>query len=125
MTRLPAQFLLLPITVSSIWFVNADSTENCGEETRTSLENGAKIFQQRCSLCHGNQGLGDGRMARIITDPPPYNLTTSMASESYLEDIIRLGGEQVGRSPQMPPFLNEFSDTEIKSIVLHLLTLRP
>ncbi len=124
------QFLLFLVIVGSNWFVNADSTENrsaenCGEETSTSLEYGAEIFQQRCSLCHGNQGLGDGRMARIITDPPPYNLTTSVASESYLEDIIRLGGEQVGRSPQMPPFLDEFSETEIKSIVLHLLTLRP
>lgn len=74
--------------------------------------------------CHGIYGEGDGNMAKIIRNPPPYNLTKSTQTEAYLKEIISKGGEAVSRSPQMPPWGEELNDSEIQSLILYLLTLR-
>ena len=85
---------------------------------------GRAIFLGRCALCHGKQGKGDGKMARIIKDPPPFNLTLSRIDGKYLRDIIAKGGEAMGRSPRMPPWGTDLSDKEIDSIIMYLKTLR-
>jgi len=89
-----------------------------------SLRNGRAIFLGRCSLCHGKQGLGDGKMSRIIKDPPPFNLTLSRAPDQYLSDLIHKGGETMGRSSRMPPFGDDLSESDIKSVIIFLKTLR-
>lgn len=93
-------------------------------DMQPTLKVGRAVFKGRCSLCHGEYGLGDGKMARIIRNPPPFNLTKSRAPDSYLNDIIRKGGGGVGRSPRMPPFGGDLSESEIKSVILYLKTLR-
>lgn len=89
-----------------------------------NLKLGRGVFQGRCSLCHGTFGHGDGKMARIIKDPPPYDLTKSFVPEQYVRLIIETGGEQMGRSARMPPFGGDLSETEIESVVMFLQTLR-
>jgi len=85
---------------------------------------GRAIYLGRCALCHGKQGKGDGKMVRIIKDPPPFNLTLSRANDKYLHDIIARGGEAMGRSAKMPPWGTDLSDKEIAAIILYLKTLR-
>ncbi|MFM1891905.1 MAG: hypothetical protein RLZ44_982, partial [Pseudomonadota bacterium] len=70
---------------------------------------GRAVYQGRCALCHGKYGQGDGKMARIIKSPPPFNLTLSRAPDDYLHDIIYKGGEKMGRSPRMPPWGGDLS----------------
>jgi cytochrome c oxidase cbb3-type subunit 3 len=89
-----------------------------------STRMGRAIYQGRCSLCHGKHGLGDGKMARIIKNPPPFNLTLSRAPDSYLKQIITRGGEAMGRSPRMPPWGTDLSEPEVDSVILYLKTLR-
>jgi cytochrome c oxidase cbb3-type subunit 3 len=89
-----------------------------------SMKIGRATFLGRCSLCHGKYGLGDGKMSRIIKNPPPFNLTLSRSPDNYLSEIIHKGGAAMGRSPRMPPFGGDLSDTEIKSIILYIKTLR-
>ncbi|MES2662828.1 MAG: c-type cytochrome [Pseudomonadota bacterium] len=85
---------------------------------------GQKIFQDRCVLCHGRTGHGDGRMSRVIKDPPPFNLTESNMPKEYLELIISNGGAAVGRSPQMPPWKDQLSKPELDALIDYLMKLR-
>jgi len=85
---------------------------------------GKGVFKGRCSLCHGKEGKGDGKMARIIKNPPPFNLTKSGVPDDYLFDIISKGGQGMGRSARMPPFGGDLSDNEIRSIMLFIKSIR-
>lgn len=94
------------------------------ESLEPSLRIGRATFQGRCSLCHGKYGLGDGKMARIIKKPPPFNLTLSRMPDAYLSDIIHKGGAEMGRSPRMPPFGGDLSENDIESVIMYLKTIR-
>lgn len=63
-------------------------------------------------------------MARVVTDPPPFNLTQSVASADYLRKIIAGGGASVGRSPQMPPWGTALDNDEITAVIQFIDTLR-
>ena len=94
-----------------------------GEEA-VSKKAGQDIFTSRCVLCHGKHGEGDGRMAKVIKNPPPADLTASRLPDDYLKQIIREGGAGVKRSPQMPPWGDQLSAVEIDSLVLYLKSIR-
>ncbi|MDE1461643.1 cytochrome c [Spartinivicinus poritis] len=85
---------------------------------------GQKLFVTRCSMCHGRYGEGNGRLAKVIRNPPPYNLTKSTASLVYLQQIITKGGAAMNRSKHMPPWGKELTETEINAIIQYLLKLR-
>ncbi|MFK5892556.1 MAG: c-type cytochrome [Pseudomonadota bacterium] len=92
--------------------------------SKPSIKMGAPLFQRRCAQCHGKTGEGDGKMAKIIKKIPPYNLTKSTLSDKDLRQIISLGGAAIQRSPQMPPWGDELSSTELESVILYIKTLR-
>lgn len=89
-----------------------------------SVKQGKIIYMTRCAMCHGFDGKGKGRMARIVKDPPPFNLTLSRASDEYLRKIILFGGEGVNRSIQMPAWKGELTSREITSVIMYIKTLR-
>ncbi len=64
------------------------------------------IFAQRCSTCHGQQGLGNGPAAAALT-PKPRNYTDkswqASITDEQLKQTIVGGGAAVGKSPLMPP----------------------
>lgn len=98
--------------------------KNIGNTSEISQRVGQDIYKDRCVLCHGTFGKGNGRMARVIKNPPPFDLTLSRLPESYLTSIISGGGDAVGRSPQMPPWKDELSESEIKSVIQYIISLR-
>ncbi len=98
--------------------------EKTGAADQPSFRVGRAIFKNYCSLCHGENGEGDGKMAKIIKDPPPFNLTLSRAPDDYLMQIITKGGAAMGRSPRMPAWGEQFSETERRSIIMYIKTLR-
>ena len=85
---------------------------------------GRELFESRCVLCHGPYGEGDGRMAKVIKDPPPFNLTLSAIPESFTREIVMEGGEAVGRSVQMPPWKDELTEREIDALLDFLFSIR-
>jgi len=93
-------------------------------ELPPSIKIGRAVFQGRCALCHGRTGEGNGKMARIIRNPPPFNLTASVAPDDYLRQIVTKGGAAMGRSPRMPPWGGDLSPNEIESVVMFVKTLR-
>lgn len=92
--------------------------------TKPSLRIGRAVYLGRCKLCHGTEGLGDGKLSRVIKTPPPYNLTRSRLKDSALRNIISKGGEAVGRSPKMPVWEGDLSAPEIDSVIMYIKTLR-
>jgi len=85
---------------------------------------GRRIYKAQCTLCHGKFAEGDGRMARIIRNPSPADLTASRLPEGYLYDIIYKGGEKMSRSPKMPPWGDQFTEVQMQSIILYLISIR-
>ena len=85
---------------------------------------GKQIYDTRCVLCHGKFGEGDGRMAKILKSPPPFDLTASRMPEAYLKDIISKGGEGVGRSKHMPPWGDQLNGDELEALIEYLITIR-
>ena len=97
------------------------------EEASVSLGvavDGRLIYQSRCALCHGATGKGDGKMARVVKNPPPFDLTQSVMPAAYLQKIILQGGGALGRSPQMPPWSDTLSQAELEAVTHFILTLR-
>lgn len=94
------------------------------EQGVATVRQGRSIYRGRCALCHGDFGEGDGKMAKIITNPPPFNLTWSRVPDPYLREIIGGGGASVGRSPRMPPWGDELNAVELESVILYVKTLR-
>jgi mono/diheme cytochrome c family protein len=92
--------------------------------TKTSVDLGRETYQSRCVLCHGEYGLGDGRMSKVVKNPPPFNLTNSSMPLDYLKLIITKGGEPIGRSKQMPPWGDQLTPLEINAVADYIHTLR-
>jgi mono/diheme cytochrome c family protein len=88
-----------------------------------SVISGAQLFQTYCTLCHGESGQGDGRMAATLT-PRPANLTVSGRDASYKEQIITRGGAALGRSASMPSWASVLDHQQISAVVAYLDTLR-
>jgi mono/diheme cytochrome c family protein len=65
----------------------------------------AKVFEQRCTTCHGPQGAGDGPASAGLT-PRPRNFQDpewqKSVTDEHIDQIIQYGGAAVGRSPMMP-----------------------
>ena len=88
------------------------------------IKAGKTIYQNRCAICHGKSGDGNGRIAQAIKAPTPYNLTQSSLPDIQLKQIISKGGKAVSRSSGMPPWESELSTAEIESVIEYIKTFR-
>ncbi|MDP2343898.1 MAG: c-type cytochrome [Deltaproteobacteria bacterium] len=92
------------------------------------LAQGLKLYQQRCVLCHGDAGRGDGVGARRI-EPEPQHLNDVIWQANVTDDEIKKaildGGAAVSRSPMMPanPDLKTKPDV-VKALIGYVRTLR-
>jgi len=87
------------------------------EETWTQgdiLVLGARVFDNRCSPCHGDQGYGDGELAEVLPIQP----------RNYHEEPFKWGASPSriattvagGRSGVMPPFKTALTEEEIWAV---------
>jgi len=119
---LAAVFAVAPLAMAEDAATNA--AEPAPRDTpNASVVRGGIVFRTYCVLCHGSDGKGDGRAAKMYT-PKPANLTVSPFNDEYKELIIRRGGPGVGRSAFMPPWGDELSDEQIHDLVSFLRELR-
>ena len=88
-----------------------------------SLIRGRQVFKTYCVLCHGSEGLGDGRAASLH-NPPPFNLTKSVAPRDYINRIIRIGGAGMGRGKAMPPWNEQLTYEQIEDTLNYLESIR-
>jgi cytochrome c oxidase cbb3-type subunit 3 len=88
-----------------------------------SVIRGKLAYQAYCTLCHGAEGKGDGRAARLHT-PRPFNLTQSGAPRDYINQILRKGGEAMGRGKGMPPWDDQLTDEQLNDTMNFLFSIR-
>lgn len=64
-----------------------------------------EIYAQRCTLCHGANGQGDGPASASL-QPRPRNYADpawqASVTDVYLQKVILEGGAAVGKSMMMP-----------------------
>ncbi|CAM2067817.1 Cytochrome c [Sulfidibacter corallicola] len=69
----------LPLTAQDAWVAPASAktiqNPKAGDR-QASAAKGKKVFQQRCTVCHGSHGKGDGPGGKALT-PKPANLTSA------------------------------------------------
>lgn len=85
---------------------------------------GQQVFEQRCSLCHGATGEGDGRLSKLIQTPAPANLTRSKLQPQKLREVIHNGAAAIGRSSKMPAWGSILMDKELEALLEYVLSLR-
>lgn len=96
------------------------------EDPTPSLEIGAKVFNHRCTLCHGPQGMGEGILPIKIDTYPNTNLFNQKfpTDRDSVHHIVVYGGSQGDMSNYMPPMGNDLSWTETESVVDFVVFLR-
>ena len=112
------------ITLGFVWFItsmwivqNAMGTGN--------VEAGGKLYQARCSPCHGPDGKAATPTAQALT-PKPRDHTDgaymNQLSNEHLAKVIKNGGPSVGKSQIMPahPDLN---DQQIEDVIAFVRAL--
>jgi hypothetical protein len=65
---------------------SAKEISNPVESNKSSIKKGAAIFKTRCTVCHGNEGHGDGPDGKDVntgTAPYKYPIGTVVVKESY------------------------------------------
>lgn len=78
--------------------------------TADVLAAGKKLFVNRCAICHGSEGRGDGKGGPYV--PPAADLTATIRGEDYLFWRISEGGYSPPFCTAMPAFVNSFSERE-------------
>lgn len=72
------------------WFALTMLISLGAEPDSVQLARGKALFAQRCSVCHGDAGKGDGVTAAALK-PPPANFTAAKYDENYLEHVLWSG----------------------------------
>lgn len=102
--------------------------------TRTSLGDGAKLFQTHCVVCHGKHGEGDGPLAGKINDSWGYPIRpANFHLPAGVKGGVKLGHDSrhifitimngVGGDP-MPAFQQQLTVEEIWEITHYAQSLR-
>ncbi|HEX8879660.1 MAG TPA: cytochrome c [Candidatus Acidoferrum sp.] len=81
---------------------------------------GKRVFYQYCVWCHADSTPAGPSNRSNLTPVPPLLDDGAMfnaESDSYLENIITLGGSAMGKSAMMPPYGRTLSAEEIRSVI--------
>ncbi len=82
-----------------------------------SLAAGRQIFQERCSMCHGPDGRGDGPAGQTL-NPKPRNFHDAAymngLTDQYIHDTI-LNGKP---GTAMPAHRGLLSESQVRSVML-------
>ena len=90
------------------------------ELVKPNKEYGAKIYYERCSLCHGNHGRGRGILPLLMRGYPSTNLYANndhSKTVDQLRTVIAHGANLQEIASLMPPWGNELSWNELESVV--------
>lgn len=96
-------------------------------QDKGNARKGRELFLEKCALCHGSQGGGWDWTKKVAKPPVPVPDLAAVApqrSDQFLFDVIRDGGEAVGKTRFMPPFGFQLNDQEVWDLVAYRRTLR-
>jgi len=92
----------------------------------SQLETGARVYIERCALCHGPKGLGEGVLPLLVDDYPSTSLRGhgNPSEIDQLISTIQLGRENGRHSQFSPPWKDELSGKEIRSVAVFVQLLQ-
>ena len=97
-----------------------DATAPPAQPTLSGPELGAKVFKDRCALCHGPDGHGDGPGSKAL-NPKPRNLHDqaymSTRTDEQLLEVIHNG------KGAMPKWKGVLTEAEITAVFGHVREL--
>ena len=83
----------------------APTPEPAAEPAVDPVAEAKEIYANRCTVCHGEGGKGDGAGSAAL-DPKPRDFTSAEwqkeVTDEHLSKIIVYGGAGVGKAPTMP-----------------------
>lgn len=114
-------------TIVSISFLFAATVLSISD-ARADAARGKEIFSQRCVMCHGAEGAGDGAAAAGMPEgQKPRNLQEAKykyaTDDAKMKEVINKGGAGVGLSAMMPA-QPDLSDADLTSLVEHIHSLK-
>lgn len=112
------KYIYLVLVGITLCYSTAASAD-CGTLPK-GVECGIQVFKQRCTLCHGTLGMGEGILPMSMKSYPNTNLVsdkTKHLSRSEIRQIIAQGGVLPNISEEMPPWHDELTCLEIDSVV--------
>ena len=99
---------------------NTPTTDTTAEKAMDPLVLGNQVYQQRCALCHGPEGKGDGPAAAGL-NPKPRNHTDgkymNSRTDAQLLEVIHHG------KGAMPAWGGILTETEINAVLKHVRSL--
>jgi mono/diheme cytochrome c family protein len=81
---------------------------------------GKRVFYEKCIWCHSDATpAGPSNRANLAPQPPLFNDGNAMnpLSDTFIRNIVTLGGSAVGKSAMMPPWGETLSPEEIRALV--------
>jgi len=75
---------------------------------------GARIFDERCAVCHGDRGFGDGTLADVLPMKPRNYHDEAFPWGTRPSQIVTTVAN--GRSGIMPPFRDVLSEQELWAV---------
>lgn len=83
----------------------APTPEPAAEPASDPVAEAAEIYTNRCTVCHGEKGQGDGAGSAAL-EPKPRDFTSgewqASVTDDHLTKIIVYGGTAVGKAATMP-----------------------
>jgi len=130
MTAMPSRrcgvFLLGLLSMLAFGRIGLASPNASDAEMFASLRLGAWLFQQRCAICHGSDGLGEGVLSMSIPNYPNTNLLLPRVTtdSTTIRRAIAEGPRFADISTFMPPWNEAMTDAEIDAMTLFVVYLR-
>ncbi len=89
---------------------------------------GGELYAQRCAMCHGDKGAGDGPLAATLPEgQKPRNLSAGgykyATDDAKFKELLQKGGAGVGLSVLMPG-QSDLKDADIENIIAFVKTLK-
>ena len=88
------------------------------------VPNGAQLFAERCSGCHGDHGGGDGPAAAALL-PKPRNFHDAAFWRDRSQDQVTAVVKKGKPGTMMPGFEGVLSDAEIDAVARFVRTFDP
>jgi mono/diheme cytochrome c family protein len=89
---------------------------------------GGELYAQRCAMCHGDKGAGDGPLAATMPEgQKPRNLAAGAykyaTDDAKFKELLQKGGAGVGLSVLMPG-QSDLKDADLENIIAFVKTLK-
>lgn len=87
---------------------------------------GQKVYKHYCSICHGEDGKGDGfNSTNLAVSPRDFSSPEfrRQATDERLLLVVSKGGKAVDKSVLMPAWGRTLTDRQMRDVVAFLTTL--